>query len=181
MTSKTGMVLNTREEVERAGMAGLINRMPISFRPANGADAIAISLLIHSLAGYIEDGSVNPHEESYLGTITPEAIAARIVAPGFSYLVAEDHSGVCGVAALRDSRHVYHLFVRQELHRQGLARALWEQLRNSSDSSYFTVNSSLFAVPVYLRLGFVCAGARQSRNGVTVQPMVYMKTNHASA
>jgi hypothetical protein len=153
--------------------------MTISFRPADASDATAISLLIHSLAGYIEDEPVNPQVESYLDTITPEALSARIAAPGFTYIVAEDHSGVCGVAALRDSRHVYHLFVRQELHRRGLARELWERLRSSSSSSFFTVNSSLFAVPVYTRLGFVSTGEKQSRNGVTVQPMVYMKTSQA--
>jgi GNAT superfamily N-acetyltransferase len=155
--------------------------MTITFRPANASDATAISLLVHSLAGYIEDGVVDPHAESYMSTITPEAIAERIAAPGFFYIVAEDCSGLCGFAALRDSRHIYHLFVRQELHRQGIARELWNQLRNSSISSYFTVNSSLFAVPVYLRLGFVSAGEKQSRNGVTVQPMVYMRASHTSA
>jgi GNAT superfamily N-acetyltransferase len=150
--------------------------MAISFRPANISDASAISLLIHSLASYIEDGVVDPQAESYLNTITPEALSQRIAAPGFFYVVAEDHSGLCGVAGLRDARHVYHLFVRQELHRQGVARALWERLRKSSESSFFTVNSSLFAVPVYQRLGFVSSGDKQSRNGVTVQPMVYMKS-----
>src|SRR5688572_23295438 len=113
--------------------------MTISFRPANTSDATAISLLIHSLASYIEDEPGNPHAESYLDTITPQALSERIAAPGFTYIVAEDHSGVCGVAGLRDSRHVYHLFVRQELHRQGLARELWERLRNLSESSFFTV------------------------------------------
>lgn len=59
------------------------------------------------------------------------------------------------------------------MHRKGLARKLWEQLKSSSNSSFFTVNSSMFAVPVYTRLGFVPVGEKQSRNGVTVQPMIY--------
>lgn len=155
--------------------------MTISFRPAQVSDASAISRLIHSLASYIEDGVVNPEVESYFDTITPEAISERIAAPGFLYIVAEDHDGVCGVAGLRDSRHVYHLFVRQEMHRQGLARKLWERLRNSSNSSFFTVNSSLFAVPVYMRLGFVPTGEKQSRNGVTVQPMIYTAASDGSS
>ena len=155
--------------------------MTILFRPANSADAAAISQLIHDLASYIEDGPVNRDHESYFDTITPKAIADRIAAPGFVYIVAENHSGICGVAALRDARHLYHLFVKEELHRQGLARALLERVMSTSDSSFFTVNSSLFAVPVYLRLGFVRAGEQQRRNGVTVQPMVYTKTDQASA
>lgn len=147
--------------------------MTISVRPATVSDGSAISRLIHSLAAYIEDGIVNPAIGSYFNTITPDAISERIAAPGFLYIVAEDPEGVCGVAGLRDSRHVYHLFVRREMHRQGLARKLWEQLRNSSNSSFFTVNSSLYAVPVYRQLGFVPVGEKQSRNGVTVQPMIY--------
>jgi hypothetical protein len=50
----------------------------------------------------------------------------------------------------------------------------------TSNSSFFTVNSSLFAVPVYLRFGFVRAGEQQTRNGVTVQPMVYTKADQTS-
>jgi GNAT superfamily N-acetyltransferase len=124
---------------------------------------------------------VDPERESYFDTITPEAIADRIAAPGFVYIVAENHSGICGVAALKDARHLYHLFVKEELHRQGLARALWERLMSTSISSFFTVNSSLFAVPVYLRLGFVRAGEQQTRKGVTVQPMVYTKADQMDA
>ena len=147
--------------------------MTIIFRPAIFSDATAISELIRSLASYIEDGPVNPDCESYRNTITPAAIADRIAAPGFVYIVAENHSGICGVAGLRDTRHLYHLFVKEEFHRQGLARELWHRVMNTSGSSYFTVNSSLFAVPVYTRLGFVRAGEQQTRNGVTIQPMVY--------
>lgn len=150
--------------------------MTITFRPAMPSDASAISALIHSLASYIEDGPVNPERESYLGTITSQALSDRIAAPGFVYIVAENANGICGVVGLRDARHLYHLFVRQELHRQGLARELWQRVMGTSSSLYFTVNSSLFAVPVYTRLGFVRAGEQQSRNGVTVQPMVYSKT-----
>ena len=149
--------------------------MTISFREASPSDATAISELIHSLASYIEDGSVDPERESYLKTITPEALSQRIAAPGFIYIVAENPEGICGVAGLRDARHLYHLFVRKEFHRRGLGRELWQRLMGTSESLYFTVNSSLFAIPVYKSLGFVSAGEQQSRNGVTVQPMVYTK------
>jgi GNAT superfamily N-acetyltransferase len=153
--------------------------MTISFRAATTADAPAISQLILGLTSYIEARPVDPGCESFLDTLTPEAIADRLAAPGFIYIVAEDESGICGVAALRDTRHVYHLFVKQDLHRQGLARALLERVMSTSDRSFFTVNSSLFAVPVYLRFGFVRAGEQQTRNGVTVQPMVYIKADQA--
>ncbi|MES2623876.1 MAG: GNAT family N-acetyltransferase [Pseudomonadota bacterium] len=149
--------------------------MTISFRSASSSDGPAISQLIRSLAHYIEDGPVNPDCESYLNTITPAAITDRIVAPGFVYIVAEDENGLCGVAGIKDARHLYHLFVKEELHRRGVARQLWDRIMNTSASLYFTVNSSLFAVPIYTRMGFVASGAQQTRNGVTIQPMVYSK------
>jgi GNAT superfamily N-acetyltransferase len=151
--------------------------MTITFRPAMPSDAGAISALIHSLASYIEDGPVNPDRESYLSTITPQALSERIAAPGFVYILAEDASGICGVVGLRDTRHLYHLFVKEALHRQGLGRELWQRVMSTSSSLYFTVNASLFAIPVYTRLGFVRAGEQQSRNGVTIQPMVYTKVD----
>ncbi|WP_409935148.1 MULTISPECIES: GNAT family N-acetyltransferase [Comamonas] len=63
-------------------------------------------------------------------------------------LGCREHCGLCGVAALRDRIHVYHLFVRADAQVQGIGRALWQHARLRSNHSTFTVNASLNAVPV---------------------------------
>lgn len=59
------------------------------------------------------------------------------------------------------------------MHRRGVARALWEHARAESGGSAFTVNSSLFAVPIYERLGFIARSAPQSADGLVFVPMTY--------
>jgi hypothetical protein len=59
------------------------------------------------------------------------------------------------------------------MHRQGVARALWEHARTRSGHSSFTVNSSLFAVRAYERLGFAATSAPQSERGLVSVPMAY--------
>lgn len=87
--------------------------------------------------------------------------------------MAESPAGLCGVIALRDGSHLYHLFVREDAQRQGVARALWEHAKSRSSSDRFIVNSALPAVSVYARFGFVASGVPQSKNGLTYVPMEY--------
>lgn len=100
-------------------------------------------------------------------------MAERICGPTYRHYVAESDAGLSGFIALRDESHVYHLFVRTDLHRQGVARALWEYAKSCSSHRRFTVNSSLFAVAVYERFGFVATDIPQTKNGLAFVPMVY--------
>lgn len=76
---------------------------------------------------------------------------------------------------MRDSAHLFTLFVAEDFQGQGLGRRLWELARAeclaAGNPGAFTVNSSKYAVPVYERFGFVVAGPVQTRNGVLYVPM----------
>jgi GNAT superfamily N-acetyltransferase len=58
----------------------------------------------------------------------------------------------------------------------GLGRRLWERLRDhalrSGNPGLFKVNSSINAVPVYERFGFVIAAPRVERFGGDYVPMI---------
>ena len=69
-----------------------------------------------------------------------------------------------------------HLFVRADSHGRGLARALWEHAKSRSDSTTFVVNSSLPAVAVYQRFGFVVKDGPQAASGLTFVPMEYSQS-----
>lgn len=68
------------------------------------------------------------------------------------------------VIALRGNSHDYHLFVAQAFQRKGLGRSLWRRVYQAAleagNNWRFTVNSSVSAVPVYERLGFVAIGSK---------------------
>lgn len=85
---------------------------------------------------------------------------------------------LAGVAAIRDNRHVFQLFVGTRYQGQGIARKLWDRLRNDAarraGTRVFTLNAAEGAVPVYLRFGFVYdADPGRPRSGVISVPMVY--------
>jgi GNAT superfamily N-acetyltransferase len=82
-----------------------------------------------------------------------------------------------GVATMRDDSHLTQLFVSTRCHGRGIARRLWRRAMadavRRAGTRRFTLNASRCAVPAYLRLGFVVAGAeRLSPNGVLTTPML---------
>lgn len=147
--------------------------MNFVIRQAKASDAEEISKLITGWAQHYLGEPVPQEAIPFLATLTPSATAERIDAQNFSYYVAEGRAGLCGVIGLRDNSHLYHLFVHPDAHKQGVARALWEHAKSRSGSSTFIVNSSLPAVPVYERFGFVAKDAAQSKNGLVFVPMKY--------
>lgn len=147
--------------------------MDFTIRQAVETDASAISDLVTGWAHHYLDDPDLPEASSFLASLTPASTAERIATGEFKYYVALDDVGVCGVIAIRDAFHLYHLFVRGNAHGRGIARALWEHAKALSGSARFVVNSSLPAVPVYERFGFVAKGAPQSARGLTFVPMAY--------
>lgn len=148
---------------------------PFIIRPAISADSAAIASLVQSVAHYFLSASTGKGAEAFLSTTSETAILAYIANPRFRYLVGHIDGELAGVAALRDNQHVYHLFVSPAHHQQGLATSLWEHLKNQSidsgNTDCFTVNSSLYAVPVYLRWGFIPIKDPQIIDGISFQPM----------
>ena len=108
----------------------------------------------------------------------------------FRYLVAiaDETTGdkkISGVLAIKDRNHLFHFFVKPECQGKGIGKALWktylQQIKKEASKFRFlqkpfdevTVNSSDFAIPFYLNLGFVMVSGRQKKNGICYTPMVY--------
>src|SRR5574337_1025634 len=104
-------------------------------------------------------------------------VIRRKIAAGQRFHVACLADGrVVGVAAMRDDSHLFQFFVSTRMQRRGIARQLWRRaLRDAvrrAGTRRFTLNSSVMAVPVYKRLGFVPDGPLQiSAGGLISQPM----------
>lgn len=147
----------------------------MQIRSATEADAGRISGLIRSLSGPFMLSPDGSGAERFLESISEQAIRGYILATNFSYLVAEFEGELAGVVALRDNSHLYHLFVAPAHQGKGLGRSLWSVVRQaalqSGNSGRFTVNSSLNAVPVYARFGFVPTGPKVETHGVAFVPM----------
>ncbi|MDR2914917.1 MAG: GNAT family N-acetyltransferase [Tannerella sp.] len=86
------------------------------------------------------------------------------------------HDGkIVGMIAAKQFNHISLLFVDKEYHRQGIARSLYQKLieyyTEKNDCSEISVNSSLYAVEAYERLGFVATDTEQQKNGIRFVPM----------
>jgi len=91
------------------------------------------------------------------------------------YCCFEDQQ-LLGVVAWRHPSHISLLFVREDHHRQGIAKALLnkvlsEILATGKKITEITVNSSPYAVDIYKRMGFVATAELQEQDGILFIPM----------
>ena len=148
----------------------------LSIREATPDDAGRISALIASLAGHFLADADRPQDAAaFFETITPAAIADSIASGRYRYHLAEAAGELAGIVGVRDAGHLYHLMVAEPLHGQGIASTLWSAAKKAAASDgntgRFTVNSSVNAVSIYQRFGFVATGAVQVQNGIAFVPM----------
>ena len=144
---------------------------------ANIGHADGIRKLVNSLSHfYLSDaGAALP--EWLESTLSKESFEQRITDSSYQNYVYEIDKNIIGYIALSKEQHLYHLFVSAEHHGNGIARKLWRYAINRHPNDYYTVRSSLFAVPVYKRLGFVESGSVGYKDGVGFQPMEFRHAN----
>ena len=151
-------------------------------RRATPDDAPSISALIASVAHHCTIDPSGAGAEKFFASVAPAAIAGYIADPRYHYLVAVEGAALAGAAALRDGAHLYHLFVAKAFQGRGLSRALWLAVRAAAPHGTlaFTVNSSLYAVPVYERFGFEATAAKVELDGVAFVPMRWSPRGEAN-
>ena len=144
-------------------------------RKAAPADAAVVSSLIVSVAHCFIVNPTGEGAERFFATISTEAIAGYISSPNFNYLTAFLGGRVVGVVAMRDAKHLFHLFIARDFQRRGLGRLLWQRAQSDAlaagNREGFTVNSSPYAVPFYECLGFRATSSRVEKDGIAFVPM----------
>lgn len=145
-------------------------------RKARETDAAPAHRLIGALSAPFFVSADRAGAEAFLGSMGEPALRGFMAAANFDYRVAEADGALVGLVAMRDHSHLYHLFVAPAWQGRGLARALWQQVRQAAleagNPGRFTVNASVNAVPVYGRFGFVATGPSVEKNGIAFVPMV---------
>ena len=154
-----------------------------TLRAGTPDDAGSIAALI---ASYADDLVLDRAQAApYLASVSEEAERGYLASPRYRYVVAEvggidepPGAGRCGLAgfiAMRDTTHLFHLFVQRPWHRRGLARALWSHVQGeiaaAASPRRHPVNSSLMAVPVYRAFGFAETGPVMRAHGIAYVPM----------
>jgi GNAT superfamily N-acetyltransferase len=147
----------------------------MEFRAGSPADAEVIAGLIASFQSELTADPSGVGAQEYLASVSVLAERVYLASERYGYLVAYSDSQLIGLIAIRDRSHLFHLFVERSHQRRGIARRLWDralsELCAPNSDGYFTVNSSLSAVPAYQAFGFVPVGSIQSMHGITFVPM----------
>lgn len=144
-------------------------------REATSADAESISSLLRGLSKKFIVHELAPDAaEHLLASVSPESIE-KYIRSGFVYHVAEIDGQLIGAVGVRDNSHLHHLFVAEPFQRKGVATKLWQIAMQAclckGNPGEFTVNSSLYAVPLYINLGFVAESGPIERKGMVLVPM----------
>lgn len=144
----------------------------MSIRAAIKEDAKALTGLVGSLVHFYQEDLSKTLPEWLVDTIQPASFESRINSPEYLNLVYEEAGVIKGYISIRSASHVYHLFVCEELHGKGIAKTLWKLAKSAHpESSYYSLRSSLYAVPVYLKFGFRKSGPVGFKDGIGFQPM----------
>lgn len=88
--------------------------------------------------------------------------------------VAKAEGRIAGVIGCRDHTHINLLFVQKEFQRNGIAKALHENVLKQckeAGMTRITVNSSPYAHEVYRKLGYVDDKPMQEVDGIRFYPM----------
>lgn len=144
-------------------------------RPLTETDIPAVARLMRALAvEFIVNDAPAPEASTFVRENDEQGLRGFINA-GIVYHVAEQDGAILGFVAVRQHKHLFHMFVDKQHHRQGIARALWTVAREAAvaagNPGVFTVNSSNYAVPVYKAMGFVQTEPMQCNNGLLYNPM----------
>jgi GNAT superfamily N-acetyltransferase len=158
----------------------------IKLRQATQDDADQLSQLIGSLSHFFFATPGGYGADKFVAATAPTALRIFVARTDINYLVSERDGELCGAAAIREFRHLQHLFVAPQFQGRGIGRQLWSAARDAAlvagNPGEFTVNASLNAVAVYQRFGFESVGGPMQDNGLVFQPMkLVCATLHAPA
>ena len=147
-----------------------------AIRPAVVDDSEALHQLTQSLLVYLVQGEELP--KSLLAGFSRAAFKERL-SPGSGYnsFVIHTTSEVAGFISMRGDDYLYHLFVAAKFHRQGVAGQLWRHVTSRSRVEVINLRSSLFAVPIYQKLGFEVSGAEVALDTLQFQPMKWCRAS----
>lgn len=154
----------------------------MEIRLAIPSDAPAISALITRLSKFFAVGANGVGAEGFLSSLEAASIEKLISAPSFKYYVGLQNTEIVGVVALRDNTHLFHLFVAEPWQGKGIGKLLWLHAKNAATTAgnpgRFTVNSTMYGVPVYESFGFAATGKKTETNGIAFIPMLYDQTDN---
>lgn len=146
----------------------------MTIRKALAKDASQLGQLSRSLAHSFLEHPRDRLPIWLIESLSDGAFSLRLNHPDYTHYVYEQQDKIIGFVCLKKPNHLYHLFVSQTDQRCGIATQLWTHLKQQTDRKHYVVRSSISAVPIYKRFGFVESASLSFRDGIAFQPMSLM-------
>ena len=143
----------------------------MNIRVAHENDASAVSFIAMSLSHFYLKSNKTELPSWFSETLTENAFSNRIKSNDYQNYVYEARGKIVGYLAFRGNSHLYHLFVSNTYQGKGISRKLWDYAINECVSETYTIRSSLFAIPIYKKLGFKIVGEAGDKDGISFQFM----------
>lgn len=151
MPVKTVSLLNDREEIHKA------------FELAQDV------FMMYEAPTFTKRGT-----ESFLGFLWGKRVREMLDDGSFRVWACYADGGLAGMLAMREDSHISLLFVRGDLHRQGIGRMLYAEAKNhaiASGTKIITVNASEYGLPFYRAMGFYETDMQLTNDGIIYTPM----------
>lgn len=143
----------------------------MNIREALITDAGKIKELVSSLSHFYLENKGSSLPEWFLQTLDIFEFERRISSEEFDNFVYLIDGEIVGYISIKENSHLYHLFVDESYQGNGISKKLWRYATTDSLENIYTVRSSMFAVPVYKKFGFIESGLAASKDGISFQPM----------
>ena len=141
-------------------------------RLALETDAFEIAELIYLTSVRCCFTPEQPCPEWFKESVKSSQIANLLKSEHIVWMVAVQEQTLVGVLAVSDKSLVKYFFVHPTYQKLGVGKKLWHfALHSGTLGNSLLVRSSLFAVPVYERLGFKAIGSPKESNGMRYQNM----------
>lgn len=137
---------------------------------AKNSDALILSQLTKNLRKYIFEKEV---PKWFDDEISKEGFEERISSLEYEHFVYVIKDEIAGFIAIKDKKSIFHLFIDEKYHKKGIAKKLWQYVKENYDVSNMSVNSSLYAIKVYESFGFEISSKQSEYQGLKYQPMNY--------
>lgn len=133
-------------------------------------DAKRLSQITNELTSYIFEKEVPKWFEEEL---LEESFKERILSDEYEHFVYVQENEIVGFIAIKNKNRLFHLFVDKKYHKKGIAKELWNYIKEHYDVSNMSVNASLYAIKTYESFGFKINGEQNEYLGLKYQPMNY--------
>ncbi|WP_444996621.1 GNAT family N-acetyltransferase [Aliikangiella sp. IMCC44359] len=145
----------------------------IKIRAAELNDAAQISELITPLAKhFICHEFSTSAQAAMLNSMSKQQIRENIE-DNYKYYLAYKKEQLVGIIGILNGSHLFHLFVEENCHQQGIGKQLWQYALTQTKQKSMSVNASKFAYHFYRKLGFKPTEGKKEKNGISYYPMRY--------